>query len=225
MKTAAEYAEAILREVHADMDEGIMPRDVASFSHMHNFLDANEYLFPLMEDWDTEHGVHDAVPSAATLSSVQDYTCAVCGQLVYLFQPSVNGTPLGEPMWLHVEDQPSYFGDEAANQLTNHASDLVDAALRAEAEAIWKGKGLPGIIATALAEHDTRAGEGYMMVTATVPDARYGVSGRHLIQPVVPDPRDGKTVLHVYHWQHTGRHDLTIEIREKLEYQEEHCGN
>jgi hypothetical protein len=61
MKTAQEYADIILAEIHHDMNTpfpwgGTIPRDVGSFSRLHDFVDANMYVADAVDaDWEADH--------------------------------------------------------------------------------------------------------------------------------------------------------------------------
>jgi len=62
MKSVSEYADEVMVMVHEDMSNDTMPRDVGSFSNMHDHTDANCYLidvlaadFPPMERYGDEY--------------------------------------------------------------------------------------------------------------------------------------------------------------------------
>ena len=63
MQTVAEYADEIMRMIEHDMTEGFewgekLPRDVGSFTALHNHCDANDYVAEAMGrialDFDSE---------------------------------------------------------------------------------------------------------------------------------------------------------------------------
>ena len=49
-KTVSEYADMIMIEINKDIADGIVPRDVASFSALHDYVDANMYVLDAMHD-------------------------------------------------------------------------------------------------------------------------------------------------------------------------------
>jgi hypothetical protein len=44
------YADAIMGEIHDDMRAGTIPRDVGTFSGLHDHVDANQYLIDSLPD-------------------------------------------------------------------------------------------------------------------------------------------------------------------------------
>jgi hypothetical protein len=58
MTTAEEYAHRIMAEIHKDLTEDFpwgakLPRDVGSFSALHDYCDANMYLLVAVDEVDT----------------------------------------------------------------------------------------------------------------------------------------------------------------------------
>lgn len=67
--TPLEIAEEIKREITSDVASGQLPKDVASFSELHDFVDANEYFLLTVG--------YDPSPMAARIS---DMICDMVNQ-------------------------------------------------------------------------------------------------------------------------------------------------
>jgi hypothetical protein len=50
------YAERIMAMIREDAERSQVPRDVASFTALHDYLDANEYLIQAEVPWGTDPG-------------------------------------------------------------------------------------------------------------------------------------------------------------------------
>ena len=48
------YADAIMIAIKADMDAGIVPRSVSTFTELHDYVDANEYAVQAGVPWGTD---------------------------------------------------------------------------------------------------------------------------------------------------------------------------
>jgi hypothetical protein len=82
------YADVIMAEIHGDMVAGTVPRDVGTFSGLHDHVDANEYLIDNLPgaggDLDLSNAVADEVDrrlAAEALELGTGDTCE-CGRLV-----------------------------------------------------------------------------------------------------------------------------------------------
>jgi hypothetical protein len=109
MTTAAEYAEQILAEIHQDMERPFpwgkqIPRDVGSFSCLHDYCDANDYLI----DGIPFDGPECTCPKNRSLQEDHSETCAAQG-------------PAYAEAW------------DAYTDLCNEVTDIVDRRLAAEA--------------------------------------------------------------------------------------------
>lgn len=60
---AREYADAALRMILEDVRHGLVPDDAASFSELHDYVDANEYVIgvPVDDDYSLINAVTDLV--------------------------------------------------------------------------------------------------------------------------------------------------------------------
>jgi hypothetical protein len=108
MKSVSQYADEIMTSVHEDMASGIMPRDVGSFSEMHDHTDANMYLaevYPEYTGSDADNDLLNAVSDevdrrlareALALNTGQRCTC---GRLARF-----NGGAVGRGHWVHIDD-------------------------------------------------------------------------------------------------------------------------
>lgn len=50
-RTIAEYADQIMTAIDEDIAEGVVPGSVASFTDLHDYVDANEYLLNIEVPW------------------------------------------------------------------------------------------------------------------------------------------------------------------------------
>ena len=48
------YADAIMIAIKADMDAGIVPRSVSTFTELHDYVDANEYAVQAGVPWGSD---------------------------------------------------------------------------------------------------------------------------------------------------------------------------
>jgi hypothetical protein len=46
--TTTQFASEVLKAIDADIEDGVLPPDVATFSELHDYVDANEYVLDVM---------------------------------------------------------------------------------------------------------------------------------------------------------------------------------
>ena len=68
----ARYAGQIMAAIHADMDAGLVPRDVGSFSALHDHRDANMYVLIAMGEVDTYTAEGETDEHHALVNAIMD---------------------------------------------------------------------------------------------------------------------------------------------------------
>lgn len=132
MKTAEDYASIILADLHRDMDAGRVPRDIGSFSALHDIFDANELIIEFMDpDWEQEHPHREGF--------TEDQIRAAWLKATMIIEDGT-GHESTIQVLLDVLDEdynPHTRNDEEYTKLVNQVLGLVDKALAEEASPDW----------------------------------------------------------------------------------------
>jgi hypothetical protein len=132
MKTAEEYARIILDDIHHDMAEALIPRDVGSFDKLHDIFDANELIIKYMEpDFDAEHPQREGFTPAEIRAAWEKVTQILADGSSPMITGQTLLDVLDEEYNDHARDNEEY------NVLVNKVLGLVDKALAREASPDW----------------------------------------------------------------------------------------
>ena len=135
VKTAEEYAQIILKDIHEHMEHPFpwgktIPRDVGSYGALHNIFDANTLIIDHMDpDWEAEHPETGFTP-AQVREAWEKATQINIKNGKYLMDLQLLLDCLDDT-------QVSQYADEDYTRLVNEVTDLVDKQLAKEASPDW----------------------------------------------------------------------------------------